>query len=64
MCVWQSELTEFFAELTEFAPKLSEAQWVLLLSKQQPPVSQFKDHGFEGAQTMVQDHGFARVWTM
>ena len=27
--VWQSELTEFFAELTEFAPKLSEAQWVL-----------------------------------
>ena len=27
--VCQSELTEFFAELTEFAPKLSEAQWVL-----------------------------------
>ena len=24
----QSELTKFFAELTEFAPKLSEAQWV------------------------------------
>ena len=36
--VWQSELTEFFAELTEFAPKLGEAQWVLfsetVLSKQ------------------------------
>ena len=36
MC--QSELTEFLAELTEFAPKLSEAQWVLfsetVLSKQ------------------------------
>ena len=27
--MWQSELTEFFAELTDFAPKLSEAQWVL-----------------------------------
>ena len=27
--VCQSELTEFLAELTEFAPKLSEAQWVL-----------------------------------
>ena len=27
--VCQSELTEFFAELTKFAPKLSEAQWVL-----------------------------------
>ena len=24
----------------------------------------FQDHGFEGAQTMVQDHGFARVGTM
>ena len=36
--VCQSELTEFFAELTEFAVKLSEAQWVLfsetVLSKQ------------------------------
>ena len=36
--VCQSELTEFLAELTEFAPKLSEAQWVLfsetVLSKQ------------------------------
>ena len=36
--VCQNELTEFFAELTEFAPKLSEAQWVLfsetVLSKQ------------------------------
>ena len=36
--VCQSELTEFFAELTEFAPKLSQAQWVLfsetVLSKQ------------------------------
>ena len=34
----QNELTEFFAELTEFAPKLREAQWVLfsetVLSKQ------------------------------
>ena len=27
--VCQSELIEIFAELTEFAPKLSEAQWVL-----------------------------------
>ena len=27
--VCQSELIEFFAELTEFVPKLSEAQWVL-----------------------------------
>ena len=38
LCVCQSELTEFFAELTEFAVKLSEAQWVLfsetVLSKQ------------------------------
>ena len=36
--VGQSELTEFFAELTEFAPQLSEAQWVFfsetVLSKQ------------------------------
>ena len=36
--VCQNELTKFFAELTEFAPKLSEAQWVLfsdtVLSKQ------------------------------
>ena len=36
--VCKRELTEFFAELTEFAPKLSEAQWVLfsetVLSKQ------------------------------
>ena len=36
--VCQSELTEFFAELTEFAVKLSEAQWVpfseTVLSKQ------------------------------
>ena len=36
MC--KRELTEFFAKLTEFAPKLSEAQWVLFsetaLSKQ------------------------------
>ena len=36
--VCRSELTEFFAELTEYAPKLSEAQWVLFsetaLSKQ------------------------------
>ena len=24
----------------------------------------FQDHGSEGAQTMVQDHGFARVGTM
>ena len=36
--VCQSELTEFFAELSEFAPKLTEAQWVLfsetVLSKQ------------------------------
>ena len=42
--VCQSELTEFFAELTEFATKLSEAQWVLpcetLLSRNSiPPVS-------------------------
>ena len=36
--VCKRKLTEFFAELTEFAPKLSEAQWVLfsetVLSKQ------------------------------
>ena len=36
--VCKCELTEFFTELTEFAPKLSEAQWVLfsetVLSKQ------------------------------
>ena len=36
--VCKRELTEFFAELTEFAPKLSEAQWVFfsktVLSKQ------------------------------
>ena len=36
--VCQNELTEFFAELTEFAPELSEDQWVLfsetVLSKQ------------------------------
>ena len=36
--VCQSELTEFFPELTEFAAKVSEAQWVLssetALSKQ------------------------------
>ena len=31
--VWQSERTKFFAELTEFAPILSEAQWGLF-SKQ------------------------------
>ena len=41
--VCKSELTEFFAELTEFAPKLSEAQWVLfsetVLSKPYSPVS-------------------------
>ena len=42
--VCQRELTEFFAELTEFAVKLSEAQWVLfsepVLTKQYiPPVS-------------------------
>ena len=43
MC--QSELTEFFAELTEFAPKPSEAQWVLFSEFKQysrnsiPPVS-------------------------
>ena len=40
----QNELTELFAELTEFAPKLSEAQWVFfsetVLSKQySAPVS-------------------------
>ena len=34
--VCQNELAEFFAELTEFAPKLSEVQWVLF-SETQPP---------------------------
>ena len=29
VCVCQSKLAEFFPELTEFAVKLSEAQWVL-----------------------------------
>ena len=28
------------------------------------PRRDFQDHGFEGSQTMVQDHGFARVGTM
>ena len=52
--VCESELTEFFAELTEFAIKLSEAQWVLfsetVLSKQysasvsyDPPFVAFSD---------------------
>ena len=34
LVVCRSELAEFFAELTEFAPKLSEAQWVVFSERE------------------------------
>ena len=47
----KSELPEFFAELTEFAPELSEAQWVLfsetVLLKQYPARFLWKSGGFQ-----------------